>query len=39
VSRHLELAELHGATVEDVVPAGVAEVVMLQAKGFAYLKL
>ena len=39
VGRHLELNELHGATVEDVVPAGVAEAVMLQTKGFAYLKL
>ena len=39
IGRHMEIADLHGASVEDVIPAGVAEVVMLQGKGYAYLKL
>ena len=32
-----EPADLHGTTSEDIVPAGVAEIADLQAKGFIYL--
>ena len=39
VGRHVELSDLHGASIEDIVPAGVAEAAMLQGKGYAYLKL
>lgn len=36
-SRNITLDELYGATDEDVVPSGVAEIARLEQEGFAYL--
>lgn len=39
VGRHYPVEDLYGATAKDLVPAGVAEVVELQQKGYVLVKL
>lgn len=37
-ARKIKFSELYGATIEDIVPAGVAEVARLQRMGYAMIK-